>query len=390
MGAFMAKQFFDEAKEQSVVKATIVKKYFMAWFRVIKSTVKQCDNRVAYLDLFAGPGRYEDGTISTPLLVLEQAIADPDLREMLVTRFNDRDEANSKSLQKAIDKLDGIGTLKYQPVVEHGEVGTKMIKEFESINLIPTLFFGDPWGYKGLSLKLINSVLKDFMCECIFFFNYNRINMGLPNPTVEPTISTPLFGEVRAEDLRDKLKPLNPAKRELAILENICEALIEMGGKYVLPFRFKRPDGSRTSHHLIFVSKNPRGYKIMKDIMAKASSWSDQGVPSFEYNPSYRSEGLFFEFARPLDELEGLLIEEFSGQSIRMDAIYEQHNYGRPFVEANYKNVLNAMETKGLITCDPPAGKRRPYKRRSVLSGSRTRDVSEDQEGKVIRVQIIH
>ncbi|HEY4311133.1 MAG TPA: three-Cys-motif partner protein TcmP [Pirellulales bacterium] len=353
----MAKAFFNEATEQSVVKATIVEKYFMAWFTAIKKTVKAHDNRVAYLDLFAGPGRYEDGTTSTPLLVLKQAIADPDLRQMLVTRFNDKDDANCKSLDKAIGKLKGIETLKYKPYISHGEVGTEMVKEFESVNLIPTLFFGDPWGYKGLSLKLINSVLKDFMCECIFFFNYNRINMGLPNSAVDHHIDA-LFGKDRADVLREKLIALKPAQRELAILEGVCESLIDMGGKYVLPFRFKRPDGSRTSHHLIFVSKHPLGYKIMKGVMAKESSWHDQGVPSFEYNPSYRDEGLLFEFARPLDELEGLLLEEFAGKTLTMGAIFEKHNYGRRFIEPNYKECLRKMEEKKLITCDPPANDR--------------------------------
>ena len=56
--------------------------------------------------------------------------------------------------------------------------------------------------------------------------------------------------------LREKLKLLKPEQRELTIVEEICEALVEMGGKYVLPFRFKNDKGSRTSHHLIFVSKH--------------------------------------------------------------------------------------------------------------------------------------
>ena len=60
--------------------------------------------------------------------------------------------------------------------------------------------FVDPWGYKGLSLRLINSVLKDWACECIFFFNYNRINMGLGNDAVKEHMDA-LFGEERAAEL---------------------------------------------------------------------------------------------------------------------------------------------------------------------------------------------
>jgi len=357
--ADVAKHFFDEAKEQSEVKAAIVRKYFMAWFNAIKNTVNSSgDKKVAYLDLFAGPGRYEDGTTSTPLLVLQEAIAHPELCKILVTIFNDKNDTNSKSLQSAIDELEGIEKLKYAPVVENYEVGTQIVKKFESMNFVPTLFFVDPWGYKGLSLKLINSVLKDWACECIFFFNYTRINMGLSNDIVKKHMDA-LFGEERAEELRTQLENITPAKRELAIVEAICKALIDLGGKFVLPFTFKRPDGSRTSHHLIFVSKHPLGYKIMKSVMAKESSGHDQGVPSFEYNPSYRSEGLLFDFARPLDELEEMLLDEYAGKTMTMEEIYDAHNYGHRFIEANYKEVLKSMEANGTIIGDPPAKDRR-------------------------------
>ena len=49
--------------------------------------------------------------------------------------------------------------------------------------------------------------------------------------------------------------------------------------------------GSRTSHHLIIVSKHFRGYEIMKETIAKESSSAEHGVASFEYNPARRDQG---------------------------------------------------------------------------------------------------
>ena len=59
----MAQAFFDEQRDQSLVKAAIVAKYFNAWSRVmIANAAKGIPiNRLAYIDLFAGPGRYKDG-----------------------------------------------------------------------------------------------------------------------------------------------------------------------------------------------------------------------------------------------------------------------------------------------------------------------------------------
>lgn len=151
----MAKSFFAEQAEQSQVKTAIVTKYFSAWAQVMGGHLKtSVDKRIAYIDLFAGPGRYEDSTKSTPLLILENAIADPKLRDNLVTMFNDKDSENSSSLVSAIKALPGVATLAHQPNVYTEEVGDEIVKHFEQMNLVPTLFFVDPWGYQPVEKRL--------------------------------------------------------------------------------------------------------------------------------------------------------------------------------------------------------------------------------------------
>lgn len=350
--------FFDESQEQSQVKAEIVAKYFWAWAKVIIPSQKRRSNKIAYIDLFAGPGRYKDGTRSTPLLILERAIRDPDMREMLLTLFNDKDSNNTQTLSQVIESIPDISLLKHQPQVYNEEVGEKIVKMFEQMRLVPTLFFVDPWGYKGLSLGLINSVLKNWGCDCIIFFNYNRINMGLHNEAVEEHMNA-LFGKERGDKLRQQLEPMRPFQRELTIIEALTEAIKEMGGQYVLPFCFKNARGNRTSHHLVFVSKDVKGYEIMKEIMAKGSSGTEQGVPSFEYNPATRSQSLLFELSRPLDDLEGMLLDYFAGREMTMLEIYDQHHVGKRYIKSNYKNVLSKLEAKGKLTASPPADMRR-------------------------------
>ncbi len=353
--------FFDESRGQSRVKAAIVSKYFDAWARVIIATQKKYnrEKRIAYIDLFAGPGRYRDGTQSTPLLILEKAIAKPDIRDRLVALFNDKDEANTDSLQQAIDQLPGIQTLRYKPRVQRNEVGEEIVKMFEQMKLVPTLFFVDPWGYKGLSLRLVNSVIKDWGCDCIFFFNYTRINMGLPNHVVKDHMNC-LFGAEKADALRVQLDALEPDAREVVIVEELCQAIKALGPRYVLPFRFKDTQGTRTSHHLVFVSKDPKGYEIMKDIMAKESTSVEQDVPGFEYSPVDASQigrqSLLFQLSRPLDDLAEMLLKDYAGQTMKMHHIYEQHNVDRPYIEKNYKDALKLLAKDGKITTSKRRG----------------------------------
>ncbi len=350
-------QFFNEQTEQSAVKATIVSKYFWSWAKIIMPRA----DKIAYIDLFAGAGRYKDGSKSTPLLILEKAINDNNMQQKLITIFNDVDQNNTHSLKSAIASLPGLNTLKHKPQVYNHEVGTEIVKMFEKVASIPILFFVDPWGYKGLSLRLINSVLKNWGCDCIFFFNYNRINMGLSNPLVKKHMDA-LFGLERADNLRSRLELLSPKDKELTIVEELAEALKEMGGKYVLPFGFRNDTGHRTTHHLIFVSKNATAYKIMKEIMASESSTSEQGVASFEYSPADVRQPLLFAMSRPLDDLEQMLLTKFAGRTLDYKRAYEEHNVGTPYIEKIYKDAMRKLEAKGQITASTPATQRRKFK----------------------------
>jgi three-Cys-motif partner protein len=354
-------QFFDESREQSEVKARIIQKYFWAWAKVIIPTARKYGNRILYIDLFAGPGRYKDGTLSTPLLVLSEAIKDPEMRTMLVTLFNDKDPSTASALQVAINALPGIETLKHKPRVTNEIVGDRIAKMFEQHNLVPTFFFVDPWGYKGLSLGLINSVLQNWGCDCVFFFNYNRVNMGLSNPAVHEHMDA-LFGAKRGDRLRGEISGLSPDDRENLIVEGLCAALIELGASYVLPFTFKNENGTRTSHHLIFATKHFKGYEIMKGIMAKESSEHHQGVASFEYSPASEKFPILFGLSRPLDELQEMLLGDFAGETLTMREVYERHCVGRPFIETNYKRALASLEAEGKIKAEPPASERRKIK----------------------------
>lgn len=351
-------KFFEERSDQSEVKARIVQKYFFAWCNVIMPSASRRPGRIAYIDLYAGPGRYRDGSASTPLLVLEKAIEHPKLREMLVTYFNDADASLTSTLESEIVSIPDIDLLAHKPTVTCAPVDDALAEKFNEVSLVPTFSFVDPFGYKGLSLRIVNGVIKDWGCDCVFFFNYNRINAGISNPVVTDHMNQ-LFGTKRANWLRAELPGKSPSMREALILEELAQAIREMGGKYVLPFRFKNASGTRTSHSLIFVSKAFRGYDIMKDIMAKESSTEDQGVPSLTYSPADESMPLLFSLQRPLDELEGMLLDDFAGQELSMIEIYERHSVDTPYITKNYKNILLRLENSGRVSVRSLKGKRR-------------------------------
>lgn len=75
----MATRFdFETQREQSAIKTKLVVKHFNAWAQIMKSRSKY----IGYVDLFAGPGIYEDGMKSTPIYILDTCIAKEVLLEL--------------------------------------------------------------------------------------------------------------------------------------------------------------------------------------------------------------------------------------------------------------------------------------------------------------------
>ena len=327
--------------------------YFVAWARIISKRAE----RIGYFDFYAGPGRYETGQKSTPLLILERAITEPDLASRLVTVFNDTNPNHTESLQAEIDSLAGIGALKHKPQVVTGEVDDELVKHFAEIRTIPAISFIDPWGYEGLSLKLIHAVIKDWGCEVVFFFNYNRINMGINNPVVQHHMEA-LFGKERLATLRNQVDNFMPVEREGAIHKAIEDALDEMGAHYLIPFKFRRADG-RLSHSICFVSKHRLGYDIMKAIMAKRGLVDEDGVPRFEHIPGSAGAQLLLGEERPILSLTNDLVVRFAGKALPVKDIYEAHNVGRRFIKPNYKKAIIQLEKEGRVTCEPDINSRR-------------------------------
>lgn len=353
--------FFDKRSKQSEKKSEIVTKYFEGWSHIISSTLKKGNKSrdIGYVDLYAGPGRYADTSPSTPLAILDLAVSKPDLMLNLWMWFNEFNEENPElfaCLQKEVSTFRNVKMLKHTPSVTNRPVESIDAREILALaNARPTLFFFDPFGYKGLTQEVIRAAISGFGCDCLFFFNYRRIRAAIHNQQVIPHMRL-LFGAKRLEQLQhDHSNARGSAARRDVIVEHVMGAAKDAGAKFVHPFLFF-DDGEKASHYLLLASTHVRALELFKDITYKMGTESAGGVPSYAYFPTVEERGqtgLFADDNRGIVELGEMLLKQFAGRTVTSDQIYDEHHIGRPYVRSNYRAALELLETAGRISVVP-------------------------------------
>jgi three-Cys-motif partner protein len=351
--------FFDQPLDQSKVKSTIVTNFFTSWSKVMLGAAQHSgrSQRLAYYELFCGPGRYRDGAKSTPLMIMEQIIATSGLRENMEATFIDIDKTYIAALKAELEALPGYGTVRRPARLLCDEVNPQTEAIFTRSEPVPTLSFIDPFGYRGLSINLIHSISKTWGSDCIFFFNYRRVNAALNNDNFINHMGA-LFEADRAEIMRREVRAMSPSRRLNYILSKLDEVLKKHGLRYNMIFKFSGDKSKRTTHALVFVTKDIKGYKIMKDVMASASSTHSQdGVPSYEFCPEVRKAQPELDLVSEVSKLAEQLACKYSGRRMIVQDVVDGEQPTR-FVDKNIKDALCMLEKSGCLTAVPPAASR--------------------------------
>jgi three-Cys-motif partner protein len=345
--------FFDtDPRDSSRVKRQIVTEYFDYYMRVMARNGKTA----GYVDLFAGPGIYGSGEESIPILICKRVVSDPRLSATVKLWFNEGDPENFEKLKANINAVAGIATLVNEPKVT-SHVISESFGLYLSQMRTPSFIFADPCGYKGLSLRLIACALKPFGNDCIFFLNYNRINMKISYAVMNESINA-FFETARADQIREEMRSIqNPQAREEVILAAVTTALRREAGAHSLTFGFRTREGGGTSHHLVYSTKNAKAQNQMKRIYTKASSDQADGVGSLDYDP-HDAEPRTLPLFSPLVEVKERLLRVFAGRTVTFDEITLAEADTR-FTDTAYRNALLELEEERRVTVDPPAEERR-------------------------------
>lgn len=359
--------FFEKQTLSSKVKANIVSEYFPKYCSIIIK--KHVPEKIGYLDLFSGPGMYEDGNPSTPILIARNCMKDEDLKNRVWMVFNDK--CYSEQLKENFNKEFPEGTFKYKPHFGHSTVGeSQEINDFivkntckGRFNEQPSVLFIDPWGYKGIETNVLSQFLSYWGNELFIFINSKRINPALENDKFEEPMRCLFpnsYDKVKVE-IRNKR---TVSERLQFIIDNLgkeYEALLK-SRVYYTAFKFQEEDIETTSHFILHLSKNKRGFDLVKQIyndFANVGTIFD-GVNTYTFDVKKITnpvEELFDTNSENIDALKNMLLEEYKGRTITSYDLFEEHQQNCLYSRSHYVQALRRLVEDGAINSEFTDGK---------------------------------
>lgn len=371
MSGSTTKDFFNEQNSKSHVKSKIVVSFFETYFSIINNT-DFSKNGIYYIDLFSGPGIYKNGDISTPMQILNtiDKFSKDDAVNKLKLVFNDENTEFAKALKTNITNHPVYSRLKTKPVVLNKKTSNVDLSIYTQYGC-PIFSFIDPWGYKDVSFSQIHNLVRPIGSDCILFFNVNRILQDINKPSSNIHMNE-LFGKELPNALDVAKDPLLSQKQKgESFVKLFSRNLYDMyfttfknlnHSLFVLPFAFRQDNANKTSHYIVFITKNYKAITEMKKIMV-ANSNSNTTVLAYDEKDEY-TISFFNRYDNIYLEVKNLIIDMLSNnkkllrttKNINGWAEYidrysmSKNSIITPYTLNEIKNVIKSLDKKGYIT----------------------------------------
>lgn len=332
-------------------KHRLLRAYLNAWFPII---IKN-ESRVAFIDGFAGPGRYKGGEPGSPIVAIETLVDHASFDRMDCTflfKFIEAEPARAMLLEQNLTQLEADrGGLP-----KNVQWGVEQCAFMQSVHafldgleanrrLIPAVALVDPFGFSGVPMKDIGQFLRWPKCEVIFNLMFDSINRFATAGNVDRHLEE-LFGSAEYRNA-----PSSGLPRRQFLVDLYMRQLRDVGGfDYVRALEMVN-DRGRTGNYLVFGTHHPRGLTCMKRAMWELDpehgtrfSVDDQLQTSL-YGPGLFGTG------PDLGPLRTQLIGQFAGQAVRIDMVEKFVREQTDFLEDSHlkRKTLAPMQTDGAI-----------------------------------------
>ncbi|MCQ2260835.1 MAG: three-Cys-motif partner protein TcmP [Bacteroidales bacterium] len=359
--------FFKHQTESSQVKAKIISEYFPQYCSIISR--KHEPKQFGYFDMFAGPGIYEDGCLSTPLLVAKNCYENPTLRDRVWMVFNDM--AFGEKLKENFESKYPSGTFYNEPYFASRTFGEwSPIDRFLTrdtregyYNECPTVLFIDPWGYKHINTHILAKFLTYWGNEVFIFVNTKRLNAAFEQPDFQDSLRI-IFPETYEEVRKNKcMVEGSPENRHTYIIQHLVEEFKKVSGGFVYytAFQFMEENQQTPSHYLLHITKGAKGFELIKQVYSKYANVERNlglmgGVETYTYDPKKNAGtlNLFDEDFRQenIQHLKDELCAKYSKRSILSEDLFTEDQKRRLHSRSHYLQALRQLVDEKTISVE--------------------------------------
>lgn len=250
-------------------KHLVLERYLQAWFSILGKT----QQRILFVDGFAGPGEYVGGERGSPLIAL-RALSEHSHRSLIkaetVCLFIEKDAERCKHLRRCVDEERPSLPNNCRVKVICGKFDETMTDILNDLDeKAPSFVMIDPFGVSDTPMSVIDRILRNTKAEVYISFMYEAINRFLATDEFGLPLDS-LFG---CPDWRHAIEIEDREERKRALYDLYEKQLWQAGAKYVLHFEIY--DGNRLVYAIFFGTHNDRGCDKMKEAIWKVAPDGD-------------------------------------------------------------------------------------------------------------------
>lgn len=340
-------------KRHTQAKHQILCDYLAAWIPILASQ----GNDLIFIDGFAGPGTYEDGSKGSPLLMLDAYARREDRRRLGVTShffFIEQHTGRAAALQEQVAKRKTV------PDIEIEVIPGDYHKQFPALidrlrhrwprDLPPIFAFIDPFGAQDRQ-EVTGKLLSLPRCEALIFVPLGFFARFIREADVEGTLDA-LFGTTEWRQARE----FDDLESRLRVLVDLFRAQLERSARWSRAIEIVPRDRNNT-HFLFFGTSNRKGLAKMKEAMWKLDPISGQRFQ----DSSNVDDPVLFEPQPNVAPLLRALSERFGERPFAIEDAEDFTLFDTPFRhDAHLKKLtLAPAEREGkLLPVDPPPKRR--------------------------------
>jgi len=266
--------FFKGKRPWSIIKDQVLGSYMTPYL----SKVGKLNRRIILIDAFAGPGKFDDGTAGSPLIICQAA--EKHAAGNYLAIFVNRETAHHEKLAYVLSSF-----IEKHTVIPILGTAADLLTRVRQVLGDQTVFlYLDPFGLKGCEFATIEPFLRrqnEYSTEVVINLSVpimhrlaarKAITGGGPVParvrSFHQRLSRVLGGDYWQSILWDDSK--TPEEKTDEVMAKYRDRLTEFGLSYSGSCPVREKTGGRVKYYITFCSRHSHAMLLMNDVMCTA------------------------------------------------------------------------------------------------------------------------